>query len=122
MIFAPLAAMMVQMAISRAREYEADATGAQISGQPQALASALAKIAQLAGRTLNIPAERNPAAASLFIINPLNGLRMDSLFATHPPTEERIARLMSMSGRGPKAERRSPIPRSGRDDGPWGNG
>lgn len=121
MIFAPLAAMMVQMAISRAREYEADATGAQISGQPQALASALARISQLAGRTLNIPAEKNPAAASLFIINPLNGLRMDSLFATHPPTEERIARLMAINGHGPAAaERRSPIPRSGRDDGPWG--
>lgn len=126
MIFAPLAAMLVQMAISRAREYEADATGAQISGQPQALASALARIAQMAGRTLNIPAERNPAAASLFIVNPLNGLRMDSLFATHPPTEERIARLMALSGgSGHMAERASPIPRSGgaaQDDGPWGRG
>lgn len=121
MIFAPIAAMMVQMAISRTREYEADATGAQISGQPRALASALAKIAQLAGRTLNIPAERNPAAASLFIVNPLNGLRMDGLFATHPPTEDRIARLAAMEGRGPAAERPSPIPRSGGgDEGPWG--
>ncbi|WP_207101028.1 zinc metalloprotease HtpX [Paracoccus shandongensis] len=120
MIFAPLAAMMVQMAISRTREFEADATGAQICGQPQALASALAKISQLAGRTLNIPAERNPAAASMFIINPLNGLRMDRLFATHPATEDRIARLMAMNGGA--RERVSPIPRSGRDDGPWGRG
>ncbi|WP_347140085.1 zinc metalloprotease HtpX [Paracoccus sp. SSK6] len=124
MIFAPLAAMMVQMAISRAREFEADATGAQICGQPQALASALAKISQMAGRTLNIPAERNPAAASMFIINPLNGLRMDRLFATHPATEDRIARLMAMTGnRGFAPERPSPIPRSGgRSDGPWRRG
>jgi heat shock protein HtpX len=124
MIFAPLAAMMVQMAISRTREFEADATGARISGQPQALAAALAKISQLAGRTLNIPAERNPAAASMFIVNPLNGLRMDRLFATHPATEDRIARLMAMTGgRGLAPERPSPIPRSGgRDAGPWGRG
>ncbi|WP_374303030.1 zinc metalloprotease HtpX [Paracoccus sp. (in: a-proteobacteria)] len=120
MIFAPLAAMMVQMAISRAREYEADATGARISGQPRALASALARISQMAGRTLNIPAERNPAAASMFIVNPLNGLRMDRLFATHPSTEERIARLMAMDAGRPMVERASPIPRSGRGDGPWG--
>ena len=93
MIFAPMAAMMVQMAISRAREFEADATGAQICGQPRALASALAKISQMAGRVLNIPAEKNPAAASMFIINPLGGMRMDALFATHPPTQDRIDRL-----------------------------
>ena len=121
MIFAPLAAMMVQMAISRAREFEADATGAQISGQPQALASALAKISQMAGRTLNIPAEKNPAAASMFIVNPLGGLRMDRLFATHPATEDRIARLMAIDGG--TRERPSSIPRSGgQDDGPWGRG
>lgn len=96
MIIAPIAAGMVQMAISRTREYEADREGAEISGQPLALASALAKIANGAGRTLNIPAERNPAAAPLYIINPLNGLRADRLFSTHPPTEERIARLQAM--------------------------
>ncbi len=103
MIFAPLAAGLVQMAISRTREYEADRTGAEISGHPMALASALAKIARAAGRSVNIPAERNPASASMFIINPLHALRMDRLFATHPPTEERIARLQAMasSGRGP---------------------
>ncbi|RCW85017.1 zinc metalloprotease HtpX [Paracoccus lutimaris] len=97
MIFAPIAAGMVQMAISRTREYEADRLGAEISGQPLALASALAKIARMAGRVVNIPAERNPASASMFIINPLHALRMDRLFATHPPTEERIARLQAMA-------------------------
>ncbi|AUH64467.1 M48 family metalloprotease [Paracoccus zhejiangensis] len=97
MIFAPLAAGLVQMAISRTREFEADREGAEISGQPLALANALARIATLAGRTLNVPAERNPAAAPLFIINPLHALRADRLFSTHPPTEERIARLQAMA-------------------------
>ena len=97
-VLAPLAAGLVQMAISRTREYEADRLGAEISGNPAALAAALARIAQLAGRTLNLPAERNPASAAMFIINPLSGRRMAQLFATHPPTEERIARLMAMRG------------------------
>lgn len=97
MLVAPLAAGLVQMAISRTREYEADREGAEISGQPLALANALARIANLAGRTVNIPAERNPAAAPLFIINPLHALRADRLFSTHPPTEERIARLRTMA-------------------------
>lgn len=97
MILAPLAAGLVQMAISRTREYEADHDGARICGQPLSLASALAKIATAAGRVVNMPAERNPASASLFIINPLSAMRMDRLFATHPPTEERIARLQAMS-------------------------
>ncbi|MCF3972504.1 M48 family metalloprotease [Paracoccus salsus] len=99
MILAPIAAMMVQMAISRAREFEADREGARICGQPLALASALGRIAQMAGRSLNMPAERNPASAALFVINPLHGLRMDRMFATHPPTEQRIARLQAMAGR-----------------------
>ncbi|MDO5706076.1 MAG: M48 family metalloprotease [Paracoccus sp. (in: a-proteobacteria)] len=98
MVLAPLAAGLVQMAISRAREYEADRLAAEITGQPRALASALQRIAQLAGRTVNIPAEKNPASAAMFIINPLHALRMDALFSTHPPTEERIARLMAMRG------------------------
>ena len=110
MIFAPIAAGLVQMAISRSREYEADRMGAEISGQPLALASALARIAQAAGRVVNIPAERNPASAAMFIINPLHALRMDRLFATHPPTEERIARLQAMAGN----------PHASRDTGPWG--
>ena len=97
MIFAPLAAGLVQMAISRTREYAADRTAAEITGDPRALASALARIATLAGRSVNIPAERNPASAAMFIINPLGALRMDRLFATHPPTEERIARLQAMA-------------------------
>ncbi len=100
MVLAPIAAVMVQMAISRTREYEADREGAEICGQPLALASALNRIAQMAGRSMNVPAERNPASAALFIINPLHGMRMDSLFATHPPTEERIARLQGMAGDG----------------------
>ena len=97
MVLAPLAAGLVQMAISRTREYEADRLGAQICGKPLALASALARISNMAGRTVNIPAERNPAAASMYIINPLHALRADRLFATHPPTEERIARLQAMA-------------------------
>ncbi len=99
MVLAPLAAGMVQMAISRSREYEADREGAAICGQPMALASALAKISRIAERTMNVPAERNPASAAMFIINPLGALRMDNLFATHPPVEERIARLRTMARR-----------------------
>lgn len=120
MILAPLAATMVQMAVSRAREYEADKTGAEICGQPRALASALQRIAGAAGRTVNMPAEQNPAAASMFIINPLAGLRMDKLFTTHPPTEERIARLMAMRA-APEPATPTRIPRSGksRGQGPW---
>ena len=97
MVLAPVAAGLVQMAISRTREYEADRLGAQICGKPLALASALARISNMAGRTVNIPAERNPAAASMYIVNPLHALRADRLFATHPPTEERIARLQAMA-------------------------
>jgi heat shock protein HtpX len=92
-VMAPLAAMLVQMAISRTREYAADDMGARISGNPEALASALAKIDSAARRIENISAERNPATAPLFIINPLSGARMDNLFSTHPSTENRIAAL-----------------------------
>lgn len=97
MILAPIVAGLVQMAVSRTREYEADREGALISGKPLALASALAKIATMAGRTVNVPAERNPASSAMFIINPLHALRADRLFATHPATEERIARLQAMA-------------------------
>ncbi|ABL68806.1 zinc metalloprotease HtpX [Paracoccus denitrificans] len=107
MIFAPMAAGLVQMAISRTREYEADRMGAEICGRPMALAGALAKISRAAGQVVNIPAERNPASASMFIVNPLHALRMDRLFATHPPTEERIARLQAMASGAPAS-------------GPWG--
>ena len=98
MIFAPLAASIVQMAISRAREYEADRVGAEICGQPQALASALEKIAGSASQIDNEQAEANPATAHMFIINPLHVHAIDGLFSTHPPTQERIRRLMAMSG------------------------
>lgn len=96
-IVAPLAAMVVQMAVSRDREYAADRLGAEISGQPLALASALRKIANGASAIPNYDAERNPAAAHLFIINPLSGARMDNLFSTHPDTENRIVELETMA-------------------------
>ena len=125
MVLAPIAAMLVQMAISRAREYEADAEGAAICGRPDALARALARIAAAAGRTVNIPAERNPASAAMFIVNPLSGMRLDRMFATHPPTEERIARLRAMvpgpaiaPSRVPRTGR--PRPAQGGRQGPWG--
>ncbi|HHY02603.1 MAG TPA: M48 family metalloprotease [Paracoccus sp.] len=109
MILAPLAATLVQLAISRSREYVADRSGAEISGNPMALASALAKIANAAGRTVNIPAQRNPASAALFIINPLGALRMDRLFATHPSTQERIDLLAQMQPAGSRIPR---VPRA----------
>jgi heat shock protein HtpX len=96
-IVAPLAAGLVQLAISRTREYEADRDGAEISGDPLALASALAKISNAAHRTVNVAAERSPAMAHMYIANPLHGLRMDSLFATHPPVESRIAELQKIA-------------------------
>ncbi|NRP17119.1 hypothetical protein LPJGGPFB_00336 [Ensifer adhaerens] len=97
MIVAPIAAMLVQMAISRTREYSADRRGAEICGKPLALASALQKIAGAAHRIHNDDAERNPATAHMFIINPLSGERMDNLFSTHPNTENRIAALQQMA-------------------------
>jgi heat shock protein HtpX len=92
-IVAPIAAMLVQMAISRTREYAADELGARISGRPDALASALLKISGAAAQIENPTAERTPATAHLFIVNPLHGLGMDNLFATHPSTENRVAAL-----------------------------
>ena len=94
-ILAPLAAMVIQMAISRAREYDADATGARILGNPLPLASALAKLqAGVQSRPMN---NAKPATAPLYIVNPFSGGRFSSLFSTHPPIEERIARLRAMS-------------------------
>ncbi len=145
MILAPMGAALVQMAISRSREYEADRVGAQISGQPQALASALRKIETMALRIDNHAAERNPATAHMFIINPLHAHAHDKLFSTHPNTANRIAALeqMQVSG-GPKIQgarkqgaplqgatiqgatiqaARSSVPRTGRnaaDRNPWG--
>ncbi|MEH2507420.1 heat shock protein HtpX [Bradyrhizobium sp. AZCC 1578] len=97
MILAPLGAMLVQMAISRTREYAADDLGARICGQPMWLASALAKIANAAHVVPNVEAERNPATAHMFIINPLSGQGMDNLFTTHPSTENRIAALQQLA-------------------------
>ena len=96
-IIAPLAALLVQMAISRSREFGADATGAAISGDPLSLAKALRKLQLGAER---IPMEANPATAHMFIVNPLTGGGLMTLFSTHPPMEERIRRLEEMgSGR-----------------------
>lgn len=92
-ILAPLAAMLIQMAISRAREYQADATGAQISHKPWALADALEKLEHA---STAIPMEANPATAHLFIVNPLSGSSILNLFSTHPPIEARVARLRAM--------------------------
>ncbi|MBB34574.1 MAG: zinc metalloprotease HtpX [Hirschia sp.] len=111
MILAPMAASLVQMAISRGREYEADAGGAEISGDPEALARALQKIEQIAhgGRAVNQQAERNPATAHMFIINPLNGKGADNLFSTHPATKNRVAALMKLAGMG-GGHRSAPAP------------
>ena len=94
-IIAPIAALIVQMAISRSREYLADETGAKISGDPLALASALKKIS---GYAEKIPLEANPATSHLFIVNPLSGSSILNLFSTHPPVEKRIERLYKMAG------------------------
>lgn len=93
MIVAPFAAMIVQMAISRTREYSADKRGAEICDNPMWLASALQKISGSSNKIINEDAERNPATAHMFIINPLNGQKADNLFSTHPATENRIAAL-----------------------------
>ncbi len=94
MIVAPIAAMIVQMAISRSREYAADAGGARITGNPRYLASALRKLDTASGK---IPMKATPATSHLFIVNPLSGKKVAKLFSTHPPVEERIARLEAMS-------------------------
>jgi heat shock protein HtpX len=96
-LLAPLAASLIQMSISRAREYEADRGGAEVSGDPHALADALAKIQMYAeGRIPMAPAEAHPETAQMMILNPLSGGGISGLFSTHPPTEERIARLRAM--------------------------
>jgi len=115
-ILAPIAALLVQMGISRSREYAADRGGAEISGAPLSLASALAKIERRAEQTRNFAAEANPATAHLFIVNPLHG-GLAGLFATHPSTAERIRRLQAMAG-APAATTGSAGPWGGRR-GPW---
>src|SRR5690606_4244639 len=127
-IVAPLAAMIVQMAVSRTREYAADRRGAEICGRPMWLASALDKIARSAQRIRNPDAERSPATAHLFIINPLSGERMDNLFSTHPNTENRIAALAAMEQEFAGGSDAAPAPSAGSPTaspdappaGPWG--
>ena len=109
MMVAPLAAMLVQAAISRSREYEADKAGAQITGRPLWLASALGRIEKAAHQIPNYPADANPATAHLFIVNPLHG-GLSGLFASHPATADRIARLRAMAG----------APEAPAQRGPWG--
>jgi heat shock protein HtpX len=94
-ILAPIAAMVIQMAISRTREYAADASGAQTSGDPLGLASALGKLGRAAER---IPLDASPQTSHLFIVNPLSGRSLMQLFSTHPPLEDRIERLRAMAG------------------------
>jgi len=130
MVLGPLAAMLVQMAISRTREYAADNLGARIAGQPMWLASALVKIENAAHQVPNWEAERNPATAHMFIINPLSGHGVDNLFSTHPSTENRIAALQQLAtelgtGGAPTvaAQRypsRGPWGRPSNPRGPWG--
>jgi heat shock protein HtpX len=105
-VLAPITAMLVQMSISRMREYEADRRGAELGGNPHWLASALRKIEASAQGTIVPDAERNPATAHLFIVNPLRGAGIAALFATHPSTDERVRRLEAMA--------------AARGTGPWG--
>jgi heat shock protein HtpX len=133
MIFlAPLAATIVQMTISRTREYAADNLGARICGNPEWLASALEKIDASAHEIENASAEQNPATAHMFIINPLSGRGMDNLFSTHPSTENRIAALRELAdalgtaGMKPESRpeagdsTRGPWNQSQSSRGPWG--
>jgi heat shock protein HtpX len=134
-ILAPIAAMVVQMAISRTREYAADELAARTTGRPDALAAALTKISAAAEGVANPTAERAPATAHLFIVNPLTGQGMDNLFSTHPSTENRIAALQRLAAEigwraaarasAPAYPRRAASPwgksASGREGrGPWG--
>lgn len=117
-IVGPIAAMLVQMAISRSREYEADRLGAGICGDPRWLAGGLQKLEHYKQGLVNHTAEAHPASAHMFIINPLSGMRMDSLFTTHPPTEERIRRLLAMAPPAPMPAWRQPA--ASPTASPWG--
>ncbi|MGF1650864.1 MAG: zinc metalloprotease HtpX [Hyphomicrobiaceae bacterium] len=138
-VLAPMAAMIIQMTISRTREYKADRVGAEICGNPYWLASALARIQGLAYQIPNEAAERAPATAHMFIINPLVGRGFDNLFSTHPNTDNRIAALEALaqesgigrqdrgadsrapgSGSGPWSGRTAPPTAGNRPRGPWG--
>jgi heat shock protein HtpX len=121
MILAPLGAMLVQMAISRTREYAADNLGARIVGQPMWLASALVKIEGAAHQVPNFDAERNPATAHMFIINPLSGHGVDNLFTTHPSTQNRVAALQQLAAElGAQAAPSVGANENYPPEGPWG--
>jgi heat shock protein HtpX len=119
MIIAPIAAGLVQMAISRSREYVADARGAEICGNPLWLASALEKIERGARASVNVQAERNPAMAHMYISNPLSGRGADNLFSTHPTTASRVVALRRMAGDQISASTADATP-ARRAAGPWG--
>lgn len=119
MFLAPLAAGIVQMAVSRSREYEADRVGAQICGNPLWLASALQRIQGFASQIDNATAERNPATAHMFIINPLHAFARNRLFSTHPSTEDRVRALQNMAQQMGVTYRRPAAPRAARPSGPW---
>lgn len=119
-VLAPIAAMLVQMAISRSREYEADRVGAEICGDPRWLASALMKLEHYAHGRVNQAAEANPATAHMFIINPLSGQRMDNLFSTHPATANRVAALEAMAARMMPARAPARGAARGSFTNPWG--
>jgi heat shock protein HtpX len=129
-ILAPIAAMLVQMAISRTREYAADRMGAQIAGEPMWLVTGLQRIENAAHQIPNEAAENNPATAHMFIINPLSGQRMDNLFSTHPATENRVAALMQLAAEMGRTGQARGQPWSapaqgtahGTAHGPWGGG
>jgi heat shock protein HtpX len=119
-ILAPMAAMLVQMAISRSREYQADRLGALICGNPLWLSSALYKIAGMAQRIENPSAEAAPATAHIFIINPLSGHGIDNFFSTHPNTENRVAELEALAREmGITSFRSAPTPTASPSAGPW---
>jgi heat shock protein HtpX len=124
-ILAPIAAMLVQMAVSRTREYAADNEGGRIAGQPMALASALAKISNGAAQIPNDTAEQNPATAHMFIVNPLTGGHgWDNLFATHPAVENRIAALQQLAvelGASATMQTAPQTRAAGPNGGPWGS-
>jgi heat shock protein HtpX len=112
-IIAPMAAMIIQMAISRSREYQADATGAALAGNPEGLARALEKLGTYAKR---LPMNANPSTAHMFIVNPLSGASLMRLFSTHPPLEDRIARLRGFRPPSNRTPESPQAPGGGRDD------
>jgi heat shock protein HtpX len=122
LVLAPIAAMIVQMAISRTREYAADNFGGRVSGRPDALASALVKISQMAEAVPNDTAEAHPTTAPLFIVNPLSGRGMDNLFSTHPSTGNRVAALEKLAREMGVGSFVTQTRSSGGASAPWGRG